>query len=336
MSPDLSPKLPPTLRARLQREDEETRAELKALWRALEPLQGEESSLPSPADTWSGIEPHLDDENASPSQYGRRERPARPPRRSRRAWVGVALLLLALVGGWLWWTQPNHIEAPPGTYRTATLPDGSTVELNAGSRLTYPRGFYTLPFVEANERIVRLSGEAFFEVAKGERPFVVTTSTARIEALGTAFNVRAHPADTAGTHVLLTEGRVRVQPHDPSDSEVILQPGQVVRVDSLGGISTPQDTSASRVLAWRQRGLAVAGEPLHRILSILERRSGQSITLHPSVPESKRSETMTLYYPTDAELTTILHDICVSKGLNYRPVQDGYVVTQSSSESSSR
>ncbi len=336
MTPDLSPEMPSKLYTRLQQEDEATRAELKALWRNLEPLDIEDRSIPTAADTWEGIEPHLDDETSAPSPRGRRDRPARAPRRSRRAWVGAALLLLVLVGAWVWWSQPVQIEAPPGTYDTATLPDGSTVELNAGTRLSHPRGFNTLPFVEANERTVHLSGEAYFEVAEGDRPFVVTTSTARIEVLGTKFNVRAHRSSTSGTHVMLTEGQVRVQSRSASDTGVTLQPGQVVRVDSARGVSSPRDTSATRVLAWRQRGIAVAGQPLHQIFSILERRSGQSITLDPSVPESKRSETMTLYYPTDAELTTILHDICVSKGLNYRPVQDGYVVTQSSTESSPR
>lgn len=336
MNSDLSPKLPPKLRASLHQEDAETRAELKSLWQSLEPLDIEESSLPSAADTWEGIEPHLPDVETSPSPSIGRDRPAHPPRRSRRALVGVAVLLLAMAGAWLWWSQPSSIEAPPGTYDTATLPDGSTVELNAGTQLSHSRGFNTLPFVKDDERAVHLSGEAYFQVADAPRPFVVTTSTARIEALGTEFNVRAHPTSSSTTHVLLTEGRVRVQSRTSSDPGVTLEPGQVVRVDSTLGVSPPQDTSASRVLAWRQRGLAVAGEPLEQIFSILERRSGQSITLDPSVPESKRSETMTLYYPTDAELTTILHDICVSQGLNYRPVQGGYVVTQSSSESSSR
>lgn len=337
MSSDESPKLPSQLRSRLQQEDEEVREDLEALWQNLSHLEDDESSLPSPDETWEGIEPFLHDENSSPSSTDRRDRAPRAPSRSRRVWTGVTLLLLAVAGVLLWWQQPVQVDAPPGTYRTATLPDGSTVELNAGSHLSHDRGFNRLPFVDAEERVVQLSGEAYFEVAEADRPFVVTTSAARIEALGTQFNIQAWPDSTeSSTHVLLTEGRVRVQAREASDSGVTLQPGQAVQVDSASGVSVPRDTSAGRVLAWRQRGMAVTGEPLHRVLAILERRSGQSLSLAPSVPESKRLETLTLYYPTNAELTNILRDICVAKGLNYRPTQGGYILTQSSTESSER
>ena len=66
------------------------------------------------------------------------------------------------------------------------LADGTTVHLNAGSKLTYPVRF------AGKRRIVALEGEAYFEVVQDEsHPFVVQTHLGEVLVLGTAFNVNA-------------------------------------------------------------------------------------------------------------------------------------------------
>jgi len=72
----------------------------------------------------------------------------------------------------------NHIK----------LEDGTTVDLNAGSTLTY-----SADFGAAGERVVQLEGEAFFDVAENPaRPFLVKTGDVTTRVLGTAFDVRAY------------------------------------------------------------------------------------------------------------------------------------------------
>ena len=72
---------------------------------------------------------------------------------------------------------------PAGQRARIKLPDGTFVWLNAGSVLTYPSIF-------GEERKVYLKGEGFFDVAKNEKsPFIVSTGTLDIRALGTQFNV---------------------------------------------------------------------------------------------------------------------------------------------------
>ena len=67
------------------------------------------------------------------------------------------------------------------------LADGTTVHLNAGSKLTYPVRF------AGKRRIVALEGEAYFEVVQDEsHPFVVQTHLGEVMVLGTAFNVNAY------------------------------------------------------------------------------------------------------------------------------------------------
>ncbi len=101
-----------------------------------------------------------------------------------------------------------------GTYQI-TLPDGTKVWLNAASTLTYPSRF------SEEERVVKLEGEAYFEVAKAytkkakgkahnRLPFLVKTSNQVIEVLGTQFNVMAYSDETA-TKTTLIEGLVSLK-----------------------------------------------------------------------------------------------------------------------------
>lgn len=99
----------------------------------------------------------------------------------------------------------QEIIAPKGTYTQITLPDGSTVWLNSGSKLSY-----SIPF-EKSKRQTFLAGEAFFEVkANPQCPFIVMADGISITATGTKFNVDAYPSDTLRT-ITLEEGRVFIE-----------------------------------------------------------------------------------------------------------------------------
>lgn len=99
----------------------------------------------------------------------------------------------------------QEIIAPKGTYTQITLPDGSAVWLNSGSKLSY-----SIPF-EKGKRQTFLAGEAFFEVkANPQCPFIVVADGISITATGTKFNVDAYPSDTLRT-VTLEEGRVFIE-----------------------------------------------------------------------------------------------------------------------------
>lgn len=124
--------------------------------------------------------------------------------------IVVPLLLLSV---YLFFSRPaakdaacshQEIQTPPGTYSRISLPDGSTVWLNSGSKLSY-----TLPFVK-DTRETSLTGEAFFEIeADRIHPFVVKAGDMSINATGTGFNVEAYPSDTLCT-VTLEQGKVSV------------------------------------------------------------------------------------------------------------------------------
>ena len=109
------------------------------------------------------------------------------------------------------------LNVPAGQRAQLTLPDGSKVWLNAGSKLTYPSIF-------KEERRVSLSGEGFFEVAKNaNKPFIVSTHTIDIRAIGTKFNVFSYP-NTKESTVYLQEGSVKVSFPDAKHKSIFLKP----------------------------------------------------------------------------------------------------------------
>ncbi|PWG82019.1 FecR family protein [Pararcticibacter amylolyticus] len=119
----------------------------------------------------------------------------------------------------------NTIETPVGGQYMVELPDGTKVWLNASSSLRFPVNF------ASGKRIVELSGEGYFEVARkvqiqgtARQPFVVHTSKQDIEVLGTHFNVNAY-SDEPDTKTTLLEGLVRVNRINSAES-VQLKPGE--------------------------------------------------------------------------------------------------------------
>lgn len=115
-------------------------------------------------------------------------------------------------------TAPETVQlivAQNGSRTQSKLPDGSTVWLNAGSSLSYEADF-----AGAN-REVRLTGEAYFDVAANARkPFIVHTAGIHIKVLGTAFNVKAYTTDKS-VETTLISGMVQVTREDRQEKNAI-------------------------------------------------------------------------------------------------------------------
>lgn len=118
----------------------------------------------------------------------------------------------------------SELFVPFGSRVLFTLPDGTEVTLNAGSRLKYDNIF------GISDRIVNLEGEGYFKVAKNsEQPFTVKTSHISVVALGTEFNVRAY-SDNKTIETTLVEGSLRIEniSDDPGEEVLVLKPNQKV------------------------------------------------------------------------------------------------------------
>ncbi|WP_372775353.1 FecR family protein [Mangrovibacterium sp.] len=96
------------------------------------------------------------------------------------------------------------IDVPLGQMSNVELPDGTTVQLNSGSRLSYAGNF------SAGERVLHLDGEAFFDVAKDpDHPFIVKTNSLDFRVYGTSFNIQAYELDIE-VNTTLVEGSLAV------------------------------------------------------------------------------------------------------------------------------
>lgn len=193
-----------------------------------------------------------------------------PPRRSP-GWRGLgalagALLLTALVGGWLW-VQPRALSTAVGERRTVVLADGSELTLDTASRVTVRlRG--------GQRRIELLEGQASFSVAPDPtRPFTVTAGQTRVIALGTRFDVRR---DGDGARVVLEEGRVRVA---TTAADWTLAPGQ--GVDTGDARPRPAPVDVPRQTSWREGRLIFERAPVSEAVAEVNRYSRHKIELEP-------------------------------------------------------
>jgi len=286
---------------------------------------------PSTDDALAELERRLD---RLPDGHGRR--PASRPRAADRALrrprlgraVAAAVLLVGLLAAGAWWAgRPIRVTTSTGQTVEHALPDGSVLWLNAASTLTYPRGFRIWPFRAAPERRVALDGEAFFEVAAAERPFVVETFNAEVRVVGTAFSVRARVGDRAArTYVAVHEGRVAVRATE-ADEAVVLAAGASVVVGREGA-ATPDAVPAERVAAWRGDGFALHDLPLGDVLAEVERRFGVTIRVGAGLPLDRP---LTLYYGRRVTAEDVLRDVALATGLRYRPLRGGFELVEPAS-----
>jgi transmembrane sensor len=131
------------------------------------------------------------------------QRAGRMPRPRRRFLAAAACAMILILAGAVWWqTQRFPLYATDiGERRSITLADGSTVDLNARSRLR-------VEFSGKERRVELLDGQALFQVAKDKnRPFIVASGEATVRAVGTQFDVYRK---ANGTTVTVLEGRVAV------------------------------------------------------------------------------------------------------------------------------
>lgn len=165
----------------------------------------------------------------------------------------------------------NTITTDKGRQWQLQLPDGSKVWLNAASSIRYPLGF------TGKERMVEITGEAYFEVKHNDRqPFIVRVNNkAEVQVMGTHFNVNAYDNESHIATTLL-EGRVQVKRLDVGNAHasVTLQPGQQAewKENSLpGGINLVKSADIDKIMAWKNGLFNFEGASLEEVMRQLER-----------------------------------------------------------------
>lgn len=189
----------------------------------------------------------------------------------------------------------NTITTPRGGEYQITLPDGSKVWLNAASSLRFPIAF------AGNERIVELTGEAYFEVNPQEQainskkpvaqkgklaktPFIVKINTPagnrnEVEVLGTHFNVMAY-TDEGAIKTTLIEGKVKVTSGNVFQT---ILPGEQARLNE--GNIVVKNVDADDIIAWTTGFVPVAGPDVEYTMRQIARWYDVNIIYQGKKPE---------------------------------------------------
>lgn len=163
--------------------------------------------------------------------------------KSWKKWLLAATVLVLLaMAGWLFFYSPQHspiinndqkyagngkseITTRYGSKTKITLPDGTTVWINSGSRLVYDNNNFGV-----ENREVTLVGEGFFDVSHDvAHPFIIHAGKVNIKVLGTAFDVKSYPEDEV-IETTLIRGSIEVIFRNDPQKKVVLRPHQKLTV----------------------------------------------------------------------------------------------------------
>ena len=188
----------------------------------------------------------------------------------------------------------------------AILPDGSIVWLNVNSSVEYDADF------GKHSRLVSLRGEAFFDVKKGKKDFIVRTDNLSIQVKGTRFNVNTD--DLSGNEkTTLEEGHVVLQING-SKTLYEMIPGDQIAFNRTTNKVFLQKVNPSNYSAWKEAKLIFDNALLADIVKKLENRFKVTIAIDDAIAQRERL-TMTIENET---IDDVLEFIELSSRLHYR------------------
>jgi ferric-dicitrate binding protein FerR (iron transport regulator) len=244
----------------------------------------------------------------------------------------------------------NTLGTPRGGQYRLVLPDGSKVWLNAISSIRYPTAF------TGKERIVEITGEAYFEVVKDiSKPFKVLinrggfinretdlvnretdinrepkfpslregpgvgSNDLEITVLGTHFNVNAY-SDEPTIKTTLVEGSVKVTRKEQS---VTIKPGEQTLLNNSGTLKVIHDANVDEAVAWRNGLFEFQDTDLQSILRQVMRWYDVDVDYQGNIPERY----FTAIISRDKTLTGVLEILKLSD-IDYKLEGKKLVITQ--------
>ena len=225
-----------------------------------------------------------------------------------RTWsvAAVAIVLLGLITVTAYWQGSRQIqsnfsdivvEAPLGSKTKLTLPDGSTVWLNAGSKMIYSQGF------GVSDRRLAFQGEGYFEVEKNdEMPFLVQTHDVNVTVVGTKFNFRNYPEDEEAV-VELLEGKVALENQLKEEAVRYLSPNEKMVLHKATGEMDITSAKVKEVTLWTENILLFDEDLLPDIVRELER------SYHVQIEIENEDLKQTRFYGQFNQLEQNIYDV---------------------------
>lgn len=171
------------------------------------------------------------------------------------------------------------ISVPAGRSMDYTFPDGTTVRLNSGARLTYPMAF------AKDRREVHLDGEAYFDVAHDAgKPFVVKTFASDVEVLGTKFNLNVDSEENIFAATLV-EGSIRLSNTLLPGEHIIMHPDEKVTLAGRHLVLSEQE--AENDIIWTKGFVDISGLDFGQLMKKFENVFGVKIILDLDILDRK-------------------------------------------------
>ena len=195
-------------------------------------------------------------------------------------WLKYAAAVIIIAGISLWvvthWRSAQHpLPAPalavipsPAPDQCITLPDGSKVLLHKHAHIDFPSAF------SAKTREVSLTGEAYFDIRRDARPFIVHTGNIKTTVLGTAFDVNVDEKDLT---ITVLKGKVKVE-NEKGDFSILRRNEQVL-VDLVHNRLKKTQVDAGEFISWKKPYFLFNDITLREAIDELEQRFHVSVTL---------------------------------------------------------
>lgn len=237
--------------------------------------------------------------------------------------VGVLIpLCIGLFTYILIYRTPKNTSVPfeavvdYGQKANLTLPDGTKVWLNSGSKLKYDEAF------NIKERTIYLDGEAYFEVAKNpKKKFTVSCNGLNVEAIGTVFNVKGYHSDTQVTASLIN-GSIKVYNKNKC---TLLHPNEALEYSKIENLfSKSKITDIREIDFWRRNILFFRSATLEEISKTLERAYGITIRFKS---EDLKQVTFSGSIRNNS-LTNVFHIISLTYPLSYNIKRDTVTISK--------
>jgi len=234
-------------------------------------------------------------------------------------WIryAAAAAVLIIVGATLFmrlYTETFNSEK--GEHLSYVLPDGSNINLNAETSLSFQ------PYWWGFSREVELSGEAFFDVEKGEK-FKILSKNGITEVIGTSFNIYSRNSDYK---VFCETGKVKVSSSE-ANLEFIIQSGELAIIDNIKKEGITRKADARDFISWKDNKFVFTSEKLSSVLAELERQYDVVIKL--TIDDASE-----LFYTGNfaktTSIETTLNFVCKSFNLNFTKTKNKtYTIFQS-------
>lgn len=227
------------------------------------------------------------------------------PRKVIPMWTyAVAACLLLSLGWYQLYFLSIEVQTDRGTTQSLVMTDNSKITLNANSEVCYANLF-------RYNRVIKLDGEAFFEVEKG-RSFLVKTALGEVKVLGTKFNVASF---SDYFEVVCYEGKVKVTANKKT---IILTKGESVRFYN-STFENWADINLQRPL-WMNGETDLKKVPMKYVFDKFESQFDVEVEYPKSIESIKFTGSF-----TNSNIETALQSICIPLHLKYSDTTSGKI-----------